>query len=385
MRVCLFTDTLGDLNGVSRFIQDMCEQALSHDFDLQIVTATAKECPVLPNIHNLKPAWRVPMPFYSELDLAFPSAKALERKLLELRPDIMHISTPGPVGFLAKKLAKRHRIPTLGTYHTDFPAYLKKNTGFESAKKITDRVMAGFYRPFERVFTRSRQYLDIMERDIGIPNDRSLFLSPGTNLHRFNPAHRDPEVFAQYGALSDGPKVLYVGRISKEKNIPFLLEVWESLKNLYGDDDAELILVGEGALRHKRRYNLIDDVIFTGPVIGDDLSRLYASSDLFVFPSVTDTLGQVVMEAQASGICAVVSDQGGPQSIINAGTAPGGLVLKGNDTQTWVDTLHELLENATLRQHYARQGIENMRRFDIIDSFTDFSKAHLDVWQQLRS
>ncbi|WP_345970652.1 glycosyltransferase family 1 protein [Sulfurimonas sp. HSL1-6] len=384
MRICIFTDTIGDLNGVSRFIQDMGEQALLHDVDLHIVASTAKYCPDLPNVHNLPPRWRVPMPFYRELDLAYPSAAALERILRELRPDIVHISTPGPVGVIAKKLAAKQNLPVLGTYHTDFPAYIRDNTGLEWAKRIADRTMARFYRPFRRVFTRSTEYLEIMEREIGIERARSELLSPGTNRKRFHPSHRSDSVFAKYGATGEGPKVLYVGRISKEKNVPFLLDVWQRYKASNPGCEAELLLVGEGALRRKRANLALEDVIFAGPVIGDDLSRLYASCDLFVFPSVTDTLGQVVMEAQASRVCCLVSDVGGPQGIVNPGGNAGGMVVKGNDTDAWIAALEALLENATLRQNFGKQGYENMQHFNIIDSFTHFVQTHRDALHRHR-
>jgi len=384
MRVCIFTDTIGDLNGVSRFIQDMGEQALSQGFDLHIVSSTAKYCPDMPNVHNLDPLWRIPMPFYKELDIAYPSTRALERKLLELRPDILHISTPGPVGFIANRLAGKHGLPTMGTYHTDFPAYIEKQTGLASAKRVADRIMRKFYRRFKRVFTRSIAYLDVMEKEIGISRSRSELLPPGTNRQRFHPMHRTEGVFKKYGAEGDGLKVLYVGRISKEKNVPFLMAVWEKYKERHPDGDAELILVGEGALRHKRRYTGLDGVVFTGPVVGEELSRLYASSDLFVFPSVTDTLGQVVMEAQASRVCCLVSDKGGPQSIVSHDGRPGGLVVEADNTDAWTDALETLLENATLRQHFGQQGYENMHDFDIADSFRHFAQSHRDVMNELQ-
>jgi len=384
MRVCIFTDTIGDLNGVSRFIQDMGEQALDNDFDLHIVSSTAKYCPDMPNVHNLSPRWRVPMPFYKELDIAYPSAKALEKKLLELRPDILHISTPGPVGFIAKQLAEKHGLPTMGTYHTDFPAYIRNQTGLEWAKRTADRVMQKFYRHFKQVFTRSAEYLEIMEKDIGIAKERARLLVPGTNLKRFHPSHKSETVFRKYGATGDGPKVLYVGRISKEKNIPFLLNVWEKHKECCVESEAELLLVGEGALRHKNAYKRVDGVIFAGPVVGEDLSRLYASADLFIFPSVTDTLGQVVMEAQASGVCCIVSDKGGPQSIVNHNNRPGGIVVPAGDVEAWVEALETLLKNATLRHHYGHQGFENMHDFDIADSFRHFAQSHRDVLSELQ-
>jgi len=384
MRVCIFTDTIGDLNGVSRFIQDMGEQSLAQGVELHIVSSTAKYCPDMPNVHNVSPRWRVPMPFYKELDIAYPSAKALEKKLLELKPDILHVSTPGPVGFIANKLARKHGLPTMGTYHTDFPAYVEKQTGLAPAKRLADRIMQKFYHRFKKVFTRSNEYLDIMENEIGIPRSRSELLPPGTNRQRFHPSHKNDEVFRKYGATGDGPKVLYVGRISKEKNIPFLLKVWEKHKECCVESEAELLLVGEGALRHKKAYKRLEGVTFAGPVVGDDLSRLYASADLFLFPSLTDTLGQVVMEAQASGVCCIVSDKGGPKSIVDHKGRPGGLVVPCSDVDAWVEALETLLQNATLRHHYGQQGFENMHDFDIADSFRHFAQSHRDVLAELQ-
>ena len=381
MRVCILTDTIGDLNGVSRFIQDMAEQSLYHNFNLHVISCTQKHVPVAPNIHNLHPVVRFPMPFYRELDITIPSFKTLEEKFLALAPDIVHISTPGPVGIMAKKLAQKHGLPIMGTYHTDFPAYLKNNTGLNLFKRLTDRIMAEFYRPFRHVFTRSNEDLDIMEKDIKILRSRSSYLAPGSNLERFHPRFADENVFNGFGIEGDTLKVLYVGRISKEKNIPFLLKVWETIRERHPMLDADLVLVGEGYLRkYAKKYKPLG-VYFLGPVVGRTLSRLYASSDLFVFPSVTDTLGQVVMEAHASSVCSVVSDRGGPQSIVNYQNRPGGRVVRGNDTEAWVEAVVALLENATMRHHLGRQGHENMRSFSIVDSFNDFASAHMRLLQ----
>ena len=168
MRIVICTDTIGDLNGVSRFIQDMAELSRNEALELHVVTSTVKPCPRAPNIHNTRPRIRIRMPFYRELDLVFASRKRLEAKILELEPDILHVSTPGPVGTLANKIAKRYRIPTMGTYHTDFPAYIHDQTRSASLKRITDRIMQRFYSNFLHVFSRSREYIGIMERDIAI-------------------------------------------------------------------------------------------------------------------------------------------------------------------------------------------------------------------------
>ena len=140
MRVCLFTDTIGDLNGVSRFIQDMARQSLQCGDELHVLTATRKRQPELPNIHNFQPSFYMPMPFYPELDLAFPPARAMKERIKALAPDVIHLSTPGPIGMLGYKIAKTLDLPILGTYHTDFPAYVRDNTGVEAFKRGADWV-----------------------------------------------------------------------------------------------------------------------------------------------------------------------------------------------------------------------------------------------------
>lgn len=194
MKVCLFTDTLGDLNGVSRFIQDMGEQAhhnsqASENFDLQIITATRKPIPDKSYIHNLPLRFRMAMPFYQKLDLVWPGRKHIKQLLQEQQPDKVHISTPGPLGWIAKIEAQKLKIPLVGTYHTDFPAYLLDLTHSNWLKTQTDKMMAKFYRPFEHVFSRSDAYLPIMETDIQLKTNQISTLRPGTNLERFNPKH----------------------------------------------------------------------------------------------------------------------------------------------------------------------------------------------------
>ena len=382
MRVCIFTDTLGDLNGVARFIQDMGKQSRSHGFDLHIVTSTLKPVPEAENIHNLAPRFRFPLPAYTEIDLAFPVSRALEEKLVELDPDIIHISTPGPVGMAARKLAKRYGITLTGTYHTDFSAIMRDNTGLELLKRITDRFMKRFHEDFVHVFSRSKAYIPIMRDDIGIPEQNSSFLKPGTDLCTFHPGHADPECFARYDGDPKSIKVLYVGRVTKEKNILFLLEVWKELKKRHPELRCSLYLVGEGYHRKLQPKLHRYGVRFLGPVIGTELSKLYASSDLFLFPSVSDTLGQVVMEAQASALPVIVSDIGGPQNIVNFNGRQSGLIAKGNDLEAWVNATALLLKDAKLRKQFGQQGHENMKFFNIEHSFRDFASTHQRLFDE---
>ncbi|MDG4812171.1 glycosyltransferase family 1 protein [Hydrogenovibrio sp. 3SP14C1] len=381
MKVCLFTDTLGDLNGVSRFIQDMGEQSYQNqetDFELQIATATSKPIPDTPYIHNLPYHFKILMPFYQELDLVLPNRKAIRQFLTAQQPDHVHISTPGPFGWAAKKEAEKLKVPLFGTYHTDFPAYLHDLTRSSWAKKQTDKTMTRFYQHFEHIFSRSNIYVDILQKDLKLPSKRLSTLFPGTNLQRFHPDYRSPSVWKKFNLTDERLKILYVGRINIEKNIPFLLEVWRTLYQTHPDLKADLILVGEGRYRKWADKMRPFHIHFIGPVQGETLSALYASSDCFIFPSTTDTLGQVIMEAQASGLGCLVSDKGGPQSLLQKDS---GKIIEANNTQAWVDALLEVVTQEEIRHIWANNSRPNAEQYDIVKSFQQFRDQHLSKVQ----
>jgi len=379
MKVCLFTDTLGDLNGVARFIQDMGEQAFLapnqlDDFELHIVTATRKPIPKQPYIHNLDVRFKMAVPFYQELDLVWPNRKKI-RQFLELQqPDKVHISTPGPFGWVAKTEAQKLNIPLMGTYHTDFPAYLFDLTQSSWLKKQTNQIMAKFYRQFDHVFSRSNAYLPIMKTDIQLRSEQISTLIPGTNLERFHPQHQSNSIWSQFGLSDQRAKVLYVGRINIEKNILFLLNTWQALMEKYPTLTADLVFVGEGRFRKFATQYQPYQVHFLGPVQGLALSQLYASSDVFVFPSTTDTLGQVIMEAQASGLGCLVSDIGGPQSLIKDNET--GWILKANDQVVWKQALYDVLTDQNIRQQWHAKSRAHMLNYDIANSFQQFRQKH---------
>ncbi|MEA3404753.1 MAG: glycosyltransferase [Pseudomonadota bacterium] len=379
-KVCLFTDTLGDLNGVSRFIQDMGELAFQDSaFDLQIATCTSKTLPGERYIRNLPYRFRVPMPFYQELDLVWPKRHAIKAYLESEEPDSVHISTPGPFGWMAKQVAQELGYPLIGTYHTDFSAYIKDLSRSDWMKQKTDQVMAHFYQSFEHVFSRSKKYKTIMHEEIKIPLDKISTLKAGTQLEHFHPKHHNPDIWPSFGLSKARLKVLYVGRINIEKSIPFLLDVWKQFTQQHPEIEADLILVGEGRYRKLANKMKPFNAYFLGPIRGQTLNELYASSHVFAFPSLTDTLGQVIMESQASGLGCLVSDMGGPQSlIINNQT---GKILPKNSDQAWLEGLKTTLTNPDLIQRWSEQSRGHMLGYDIHDSYRDFKQQHCNLGQ----
>ena len=381
MTIALFTDTIGDLNGVSRFLQDMAECALQEGDKLILIASTNKYCPPLENIYNFKPRFSMKMPFYSELELTFPPANKIEDFVKSIKPDLIHISTPGPVGILGRRLAKKHGISMIGTYHTDFPAYIRDNTKSMFLKKATDRWMANFYTPFIHVFSRSEFYKSIMQQDIAIEAKKISIIRAGTNLQRFSDIHAGDSIWSRFGIKEDGLKALYVGRISKEKNVGFLLDVWESFREKHPQIDVTLVMLGEGSFAKQALSMQDQNVRYLGAVIGEDLSKLYANSDLFLFPSITDTLGQVVMESSASALPVIVSDIGGPKSLLNP-QKTSGYSLK-IEKELWVEHIRLLCEDAVLRKELGEASKEHMSAFDIKNSYEDFMGVHKEFYKNI--
>lgn len=382
MKVVLFTDTIGDLNGVSRFIQDMAIKALDNSDELHVISSTRKYCPDLANIHNFNPSFRITMPFYKELDLAFPPKEKIITKLDEINPDLIHISTPGPLGLLGRKLAKKKKIPMIGTYHTDFPAYIRDNTNSKILKKIADKFFENFYKDFIHLFSRSKEYYDVIEEDINFSQQKMSYIRAGTNLNTFSEKYRDEKIWEKYHIPKNSIKVLYVGRVSKEKNIPFLLRVWKEVYEKCEHKNISLILIGQGSVIPKAKKMEGMNVFPLGPVIGKDLSSFYASSDFFVFPSNTDTLGQVVMESQASGIPVVVSDMGGPKSLVNLRDKSGFIVEK-DKKEDWVRTILHLLRNPVTRERAGKNAQKHMEDYCISKSYEDFMGVHKEHYESL--
>ncbi len=221
--------------------------------------------------------------------------------------------------------AKLLGLPTTSIYHTDFPRYVANLTEDPLLEQITWQMMLWFYRRTDTVFAPSLAYRDeLIQR--GLPADRLRVMRRGIDHTLFTPDRRDPTFFDRWFTLAgeataptaERPLVfLYVGRISKEKRLDDLLDAFLTLP----EDPRRplrLVLVGDGPHRGNLERRAAGDsrIALTGVLRGEALATAYASADVFVFPSTTDTFGNVVLEAQAAGLPAIVSHRGGPQEIV---------------------------------------------------------------------
>jgi glycosyltransferase involved in cell wall biosynthesis len=372
LHVGLFTDTFDDVNGVSRFVHDMAGEASRAGRRLTIHTCCDGDVDGS-NLarRNFHPLLSRPFPFYEQLRLNLPPVLEILEWADRQQFDAIHVSTPGPMGLCGWLVSKMLRVPMLATYHTDFPAYVDQLCGDHRVTNGTITYLKWFYDQAAIVFSRSASYR-FKIGDLGIPENRMRVIPPGINLERFNPSFRDESCWARHG-VKEQFKLLYSGRVSVEKNPQLLVDCFKQL--CATRKDTALVITGDGPHLAAMKESLRGyPAYFLGHQTGDALSTLYASADLLVFPSRTDTLGQAVMEAQASGLPAIVSNEGGPKETVDDGHT--GLVIPSTDPATWSAAIDHLLDDEPRRTRMSRAAVERMSRFSLQATFESFWNDH---------
>jgi glycosyltransferase involved in cell wall biosynthesis len=280
--------------------------------------------------------------------------------------DVIHISTPGPMGLLGLLAAHTLRVPVCGTYHTDFPRYATQLTGDPALADVAWSYMRWFYGQMDLIAAPSSSTRTELIRH-GLDERAISVVGRGVDLAAFSPAHRDDSLRRSWGPARH--KLLYVGRLSAEKNVYGLAEAFKLLATARAD--VELIIAGEGPARTDLQNALAGlPVRFTGMKKGGDLAAIYASCDLFLFASETDTFGRVVLEAQASGLPVIVSSAGGPKDVVAHGTS--GIVIECITPDKLFRTVSDLLDNP-VRCHVMRLAAREQARSHTPDaSFNAF-------------
>jgi glycosyltransferase involved in cell wall biosynthesis len=243
----------------------------------------------------------VPLPGYRGLRFGLPALKAIKRRWRESRPNAVYIATEGPLGHAALQTATRLGIPTLTGFHTQFQQYCS-HYGFG----LLMRPIIGLLKRFHNHSGATLVPTRALQSDLAAAGFRNLHvLSRGVDTERFSPAHRSAALRASWGCDDETVVALYVGRIAAEKHVDLAIDAFDRIRRT--QPDSRCVLVGDGpALAHLRRRH--PDYVYTGAKVGAELAAHYASADLFVFPSLTETFGNVLTEALASGLAAVAFD-----------------------------------------------------------------------------
>jgi glycosyltransferase involved in cell wall biosynthesis len=266
------------------------------------------------------------------------------------------ISTPGPVGLTALLAAKMLGLRASGIYHTDFPQYVRILTDDSFFETLTWRYMHWFYSQMDIVYVNSEHYRRCwIER--GIAPGKIKILPRGLDTALFHPTRRDRSFWKKYGIHNGDVVLLYVGRLSKEKDLDVAGSAYRKLRD--AKQPVRLVFTGDGPYLPELREKF-PDAHFTGYLAGVELARAFASADVFIFPSTTDTFGNVVLEAMASGLPVVVSDQGGPKELVAEGST--GFVTKSFDVESFANATQRLVADRALREKFsgnARHSVEN--------------------------
>ena len=355
LRLGVFTDTFDDINGVSRFLQTIGKEADSRNRSLTVHTCSPQVKVAAGFRKNFTPVISCPMPAYPQLSLSLPPVMEVLEWADRQQFDAIHVHTPGPMGLCGWLAASMLRVPLLATYHTDFPAYVLEHTGDHRLTVAAESYMSWFYGRAEAVFARSRNYEQALGR-AGIAAGRLMMLPPCVDTETFSPKHRDPHYWHDRG-IRGSHHLLYCGRVSAEKNLGVLAETFKQI--CAARRDVALVVAGDGPQLQWLKQQLKGlPAHFLGRQDDRQLAPLYANSDLLLFPSRTDTLGQVVLESQASGLPVLVSDEGGPSEMMD--DALTGLVLPATDANAWATAVISLLDDAPRRLRMSRTAPTRM-------------------------
>ena len=348
-----FTDTFYEVNGVGLTLRRQVEAAVNANKKYTIITCDTAVRPQLPGIRNFVPIGVFHLPEYPEQKLFHPPFMEILNYCYEQNFTHIKTATPGPMGLAALGVARLLKLPIWGTYHTALPQYAQYLTGDSAMEEMMWKYIVWFYNQMDLVFVPSGSTAEELHQK-GVDPSKLRLYPRGVDVKRFHPSKRNGVLEKRY-QVKDGLKLLYVGRVSKEKNLQLLATVFKTL--IPSHPELKLFIVGDGPyLEEMRREMYGTPCIFTGYLAGEELAEVYASCDLFVFPSTTDTFGNVVLEAQASGLPVIVTDSGGPrESIIDGET---GSIVPGDDEESLRQSINLLLADPDrLRRWGRRPGI----------------------------
>ena len=357
LHIALVSETFPpEVNGVANTLGRLCQGLRERGHRLQLVRPRQAD-DTAPNDDQLLLTRGWPLPGYAGLQWGQSSLHKLLRRWQRNRPDVLYIATEGPLGLSALRAARRLGIPVVSGFHTNFQQY-SDHYGFG----LLTRLLTGYLRWFHN---RSRltlvpspsQRLELQRRGF----ERLELLARGVDGQLFHPARRSAALRAEWGLGEDEIAVLHVGRLAAEKNLQLLTRAFRQLQRDLPQQRLRLVLVGDGPLRAQLQTEL-PEALFCGVQRGEALAAHYASGDLFLFPSLSETFGNVVLEALASGLAVVAFDQAAAAQHIRHGHN-GALAMPGDEV-AFIESARWLLEDPeslrrvrlNARQHAGKQG-----------------------------
>jgi glycosyltransferase involved in cell wall biosynthesis len=386
MNIILFTDTFQQINGVSSIYKSLVKwTAHNNPFKLYVVSTSQKTHTIqLPNVTIIyvRPSVVLAPPFYRELRTGLFPLKTIDR-LISKSMHVVHVATQGPVGALGGSFARRHGLPLLGYYHTDFRRYCsiygERWLPFGHLGGLIGSFFANFmnrlvYGSSSLLLVQSKAYVNEVRKFARCPIE---VIRSGVDIDFFSPP--DP-IDARGGRLRDEylgkcrHLAIYVGRIALEKNLSSFLNIYKELEN----HGVRLVLVGDGPFR--KAIENSSRIPVTGYLLGSRLLDAYRSADLLAFPSQTDTYGMVVLEAMACGLPVVCSNVGGQVETVQASNA--GVLCNTREPNEIIDACLRIVKYKSDWLYYAKKAISYAKSYSLDQCFLNLMKHYQTLSQR---
>ncbi len=381
IRVAYYADCLDETNGIANNLRHVIPYMRAHGMKAALVgnVFNTRSCGVIENGYCilLPRFFSMEQLGYANSELAIPRIGPILRLLKRYPIDLLELETPSPGAWLACFCAKVAGIKTISHYRTDVPTFTKILVKAKWMHTYVLWLMRIFYKMARPVISPCEDYADVLYRDLKVPKNQIQILPRGLPLDAFSPNRRGQGYWEKFGG-SRPVRFAFIGRISKEKNLPFLNSVWKKFAAKH--NDVELMFVGYGWYLNelKEFFKDSEEVHFAGEQGGETLAGLYADADFFLFPSTTDTFGNVVVEAMASGTPALVSNYGGPRSIVEDKRFI--LPLKEDAWLNALETCRSLkLEQTADYENLRKEVFEKSRRYTLENS----AKAQFDYFKKI--
>jgi glycosyltransferase involved in cell wall biosynthesis len=353
--LALFTDTFLDTNGVARTLPSQLQTIPKPEQNVTVLTCsdqgTGDTTVSFPSVGSFEFSERPGMAIH------YPSFLRILDYCHEQGFTRIHAATPGPMGLAALGIARILDLPVCATYHAAFPQRICELTGDTGLEEMAWKAMVWFYNQMDAVYVPSQSAADKLVQK-GISQEKIRLYRSSIDTELFHPAKRNGFWKNRFRTEGETFKLLYVGRVSRQRNLELLADTFLRVSRVRSD--VRLVVVGDGPYVDQMRKKLTTTrALFTGMLSGEELSQAYASSDLFLYPSSADTLGHEVLQAQASGLPALVGDRGGARE--NLIPDKTGRILPGDDPNAFAACILELLDNPdqlAAMAHRARQSME---------------------------
>jgi glycosyltransferase involved in cell wall biosynthesis len=339
--------------------------------------ALPKGSPDRPEVHR-SPS--IPLFLYPDVHWAFPRLRDVLHDAARFQPDVVHVATEFALGVTGLKVARQLRLPLIVSAHTDYDKYASRY-GVDWVLRAGWRYLRWFYGQGHKVLCPSRIYQEHLHSR-GVHN--TGIWSRGVDPEFFHPRFRSEAYRQRFGLTSDDLLVTYIGRIAREKNLGLLLEAWETLAPIRGN--GKLVLVGRGPLEDEIRGRQIPGVHVTGLMHDHELSRAYASADIFAFPSATETFGNSLLEAMGSGLPSLVAAAGGVLEFAKHGE--NAWLVAPNSAEAITRGLRRLFEDRALRSRLAEGALQTAEARDwnqVYDQLLDDYQEAIESFRMVRA